>query len=472
MTTRRSLGVLTLGLLVILPGCRSGPMQAQAEPAAPPWSLLPVAEPASGSVEIVLYQGGWALVSDTRLLSLQEGAQVVRFPHLGIQTEEQGSYLQLPASVLRRRFRFDVQNPTRLLERYDGMSVDIVTSTGSVRATVVMTESGPMYRIDDRLYTDPPGKVALPILAGLALTPSLEWIVNAPGAWTGLATASYIARQLGWHSSYNLLTNAEQSTGNLQHWANISNHSGGKFGNAQLTLVAGDVRRATQPPVPMMPYGGMRAYAMDAAVQAEPYAARHQYRLPERMTLERGAEERMILAEANGVAISRLFQVGGSIGLYPMPQELPQKARLRLEIQNTQAAGLGKPLPSGTVTVYTPNKQGVLAIAGQTTIPDTPVAQKLILDLGEAFDVTAQRRQTLYQVRADGHQVGYALTLKNEQDQPVTVEVLESLPGDWTISNASHDYEKLSANQVRFRVAVPAKSEVKLSYEAFIKKQP
>lgn len=471
MTTRRTLGMLTLGIFAVLSGCRaSGPMQVQSEPASLPWGDLPLAEPASGLVELTLYQSGWALVSDTRLLSLTEGDQVVRFPHLAVQTEEQGSYLQLPASVLRRRFRFDVQNPAQLLEKYDGMTVDIVTSTGSVQATVVMTESGPMYRIDDRLYTDPPGKVALPLLPGLAMTPSLEWVVKAPGNWTGLATASYITRQLSWHSSYNLVTNAEQSNGNIQHWASISNHSGGAFGNAQITLIAGDVRRAS-PPMPMLSYGGMRAYATDAAVQPEPYAARHQYRLPLRMTLERGAEERLVLLDANGVGIARLFQVGSSAGIYPMPQELPQKARLRLEIQNTQAAGLGKPLPGGTVTVYTPNKQGVLAIAGQTTIPDTPVAQKLILDLGEAFDVTASRKQTIYQVRADGHEVGFEIALKNEQDQPVTVDVLESLGGDWTISNASHAYDKLSANQIRFRIPVPSKGEVKLSYEAFIKKQ-
>lgn len=471
MTTRRTLGLIAVALLATMPGCRaSGPQQVQAEPSAT-WDNLPMVESASGSTELTLYASGWGLVTDTRLLSLNEGMSLVRFPHLALSTEEEGSYLQVPGTILRRRFRFDVQNLTRLMERYEGMTVEIVSPGGTaVEATVVMTETGPMYRIKDRLYADPPGKVALPIPEGMATTPSLEWVVRAPRAWTGLATASFIAKQLSWHSSYTLVTDAEQSLGNLQHWASLSNHSGGSFRDARITLVAGDVRRATSR-ASMMDMGGMRAYAPEAAV-AESYAARYQYRLGERMTLERGAEERLVLAEAPGVAIARLFQIGGHVGIYRMPNpELPQKARLRLEIQNTPAANLGQPLPAGTVTVYTPNKQGILAIAGQTTVPDTPLAQKLILDLGEAFDVTAQRTQTIYQVRPDGHEVGYEILLKNAQDQPVTVDALESLSGDWTISNPSHAYDRLSANLIRFRIPVPAKGEVKLSYEAFIKKE-
>ena len=470
MTARQIPGVLTTCLLVVLLGCQANdPLRAQAASQFVPWSQVSMTAALPGKTDLTLYQGGWGLVTDSRPMSLKMGLQGIRFPSVPIQTQAEGAYLQLPAEVLRRRFRYDASSINQLLAQYDGKSVEIVSRTGTASAIVLMTATGPMYRIGDRLYVTPPGKLALPITKGLASVPSLDWMVKASASWQGIATASYICNQLDWHSSYTLITDPRQSQGRLQHWADLSNQSGGNFRQVRVTLIAGNVRRL-RAPMPVM--GGFRAYAAPMA-EAEPYAGRYAYHLPGRIDLPWGIKENLQLEEFNGITIDRHFQVGGSAGIYPLnTQELPQHARLRLEIENTTTDHLGKPLPAGTVTVYTPDKEGILAIAGEATIPDTPVKQKLILDLGEAFDVTSQRRQTIYQVKPDGHEVGYAITLKNEQAQPVTVEVLETIPGDWTMVSASQPYDRLTANQIRFRVPVPAKGEVVVSYEASIKKEP
>lgn len=459
--------------LSILSGCK-GPGLPW-EVTALNWGGLPVqqAPHASAALALTLYGDSWTLVTDARPTTLNAGDQIIRFPGVPAQTDGRNAYLQVPARVDARRFRYDLKTRDKLLDQYHGSIVEIVPkdATGSMQATLLMTDSGPVYKIGDKIYTDPPGKVALPDRPDLATDPTMEWLASLSNAWSGVATASYVADQLGWQSEYTLVTDRLQTRGDWTHWAAITNRSGAAYKDARVTLVAGDVTRKEYP-LPMMA-GGARAYADTAqSVVAEPYASRYQYVLPEPLTLARGAEERLKLGERGGVSLTRVYRVESHVAFYRISEpELPQKARLRLIIKNTAASGLGLPIPRGKVAVYTPDTQGRLAIAGEPRIPDTPKEQDLILDLGEAFDVTAKRVQTDYRVTDDGQEVAYRITLRNQQDAPVTLELIEQMSGDWTITSSSIPFEKLSTTQAKFTPTVPAGGEMVVTYQAKIKKE-
>ena len=44
------------------------------------------------------------------------------------------------------------------------------------------------------------------------------------------------------------------------------------------------------------------------------------------------------------------------------------------------------------------------------------------------------------------------------------MKVIEPIPGDWTMLNASHEYKKAEAFTAEFNVPVPQDKEVKLTY--------
>jgi hypothetical protein len=434
------------------------------------WEDLPVRAAVTEGYAVTLYADNWALVTERARVALEAGEQVVRFSPVAAQVESRGAYLQVPGTVSDRRFRYDLQSREQLMQRYHGRTVSIVSATGSVTATLLMTETGPVYRIGDQLMTDPGGRVVLPPLPGLATEPALEWIVSRGAPWSGTATASTVVNRLGWQNEYTLRTDADQTRGEWTQWAAISNQSGGRYPDARVTLVAGEVRRDGQPPMPLA-YGGARAYAMEAA-PAESYAARYQYVLGQPMTLERDSETRHNLASTDGVPITRSFRFVGSVSLERAADpELPRKAQIRLTIPNTEAAKLGKPLPRGKVTVYTPNRQGVQQVAGEPTIPDTPKGQPILLELGEAFDVTAQRQQTQYEVTSEGTTIGYRIRLRNQMDRAASIDVTELIPYDWSVLSHSHAYERRSASQLGFSPTVPAGGEVDLTYTVRIRTQ-
>ena len=60
---------------------------------------------------------------------------------------------------------------------------------------------------------------------------------------------------------------------------------------------------------------------------------------------------------------------------------------------------------------------------------------------------------------------GHKVTLKNAKDKAVTVLVDESLPGDWTVLAESAPHQRLTANLVRWSVAVPAGGRAELTFK-------
>lgn len=479
---------LALGVGGFSVACNGAPPGAPGRPGGPETGIkqgqwedvaLRPAEAATASIRLTIYADGAALVTDERPLALEGGAQIASWPGVAATTDTRGALLDAPgATTVRQRFRYDPVARDKLLQRYHGKEVQLFSPEASqtITATLHVTPAGPLYKVGDKVYADPPGRLILPGLSDAALEPTLEFMVVAPAPWTGRATASYVARQMDWGSEYTLVTDGKQANGRFAHWAALTNKSGALYVDADVTLVAGGAGRRGPRPYPMMAEGrayiggGMPAAApMPADVTAERFATRYQYHLPDRVTLERDAEDRLLLGSGIDVALNRSFRVEGGVAMHPEPQpELPSKARVRLTIENTKANKLGVPLPAGPITVFTPNKQGTNAIAGETGLPDTPDGQKLLLELGEAFDVTSKRTQTDYKEFPDAREVAYKFELKNKMDEDVTVDLIQHIPGDWTILEKSMDFEKTSASQIIFKPRVRAGGETIVTFRVRI----
>ncbi|MGH7565510.1 MAG: DUF4139 domain-containing protein, partial [Gemmatimonadota bacterium] len=150
-------------------------------------------------------------------------------------------------------------------------------------------------------------------------------------------------------------------------------------------------------------------------------------------------------------------QYGGEQGL---------KIGVYQEFENREGEGLGVPLPAGTVRLYKADADGTLQLVGEDRIDHTPEGEKVVLKIGEAFDVVADRRQTEFEVVASGHvwEEAFEVVIRNHKQEDIVVQVVEPLPGEWEMLSNTHDFEKLDAFTVRFDVPVKAGSEATLQY--------
>ena len=112
---------------------------------------------------------------------------------------------------------------------------------------------------------------------------------------------------------------------------------------------------------------------------------------------------------------------------------------------------------------------------GEDQIDHTPVHEQVRLKLGDAFDLTAHRKQTDYQnlgrkgKYANVSESAYQVVLKNAKKEPVTVLVREPMPGDWEMLQNSLPFTKTDAHTATFSVPVPADGSTTLTYRVRVK---
>jgi hypothetical protein len=428
-----------------------------------------VEAPAAGqALALIVYNNDLGLVRDTRHVSLPAGGLTLRFPGVSPQLESTSARLLVPEGasapdVREQTFLADVLTPGRLLERYVGKTVEVrLPAEGNqpskiVEATLLSTE-GPVVRIGDRVYLKPPGDLVLPDLpAGLPTTPTLEWRLQASGAFKGAMTASYMTRALSWRADY-ALTLGAGGLASLQGWAAVTNQTDVEWPNARLTVVAGDLpgprpfyeRQARLAPAP----------AQDSFTQSD-LGEFHRYDLEGRVTLPRQQTKALKLLGSDTVAVEKTLRFD-TPGIDTIDYA-PRPAQVFMAFKNEAAQGLGVPLPAGRVRIY----QGA-ALLSEDSIANTPKDETVTLSGGNAFDVVGQHAVLPNASRTKGvARTAVQVVLRNHKAKPVTVEVVEHPTGAaelWEIQDNTHPFTIVDRSKVVFKLKVPASGEVTLKF--------
>jgi hypothetical protein len=455
------------------------PLAAAAEePAALPDSTA--ADRTSAAVTV--YNVNLALVRETRSLTIDRaGVAALRFMDVPSAINPKTVHLKSltspgALSVLEQNYEYDLISPEKLLEKYLGKEVEVVEqaqdlTTRVSKATLLSVNGAPVYRIGDRIVLNQTGKITLPsVPADLVARPTLVWTLRSDKPGAQEVEASYLTDGMNWAADYVAVVDADDKATDLTGWVTIENHSGAAYRDATLKLVAGDVRRVT-PQAPAA-YDGMRAEikTMAAAPQfaEESFFEYHLYTLERPTTIKDNQTKQINLLQAPGVPMVKRLLLAGQSAWYRNRYgtiSKDEKVQVVLEIKNSKEAGLGIPLPKGTVRVYKKDRSGAEQFVGEDAIGHTPKDETVKLKVGEAFDLVADRTQTDYKVLSPRQsESAFEIALRNHKDEDAVVTVREPIGGDWEIVQSSQSFKKLDAGTVEFEVKVPKGQEVKLTY--------
>jgi hypothetical protein len=67
------------------------------------------------------------------------------------------------------------------------------------------------------------------------------------------------------------------------------------------------------------------------------------------------------------------------------------------------------------------------------------------------------------------YEAAFALELKNAKADPVTVKVMEPIPGDWTMLQENQPHTKEASNLASWLVQVPAEGAVTLTWRVQVR---
>jgi hypothetical protein len=252
----------------------------------------------------------------------------------------------------------------------------------------------------------------------------------------------------------------------------LSNTTGTTFENAHVQLVAGNVN------VPPPAANGMRLIAAVTTrsngqnVTQENYFEYHLYTLALPTTIADAQTKQVALLSARNVPIRKTLEVRGSAIYYSNANaDLGAKLPVGVYITFTNKGGdLGIPLPGGLVRLYKNDSRGTSQFLGSDRIDHTPKNEDVRLHVGDSFDVTANKKQTDFTaVGGCEFRSSYDVRVANAKDADQSVEVVEPIPGEWTILAENVPHRKTSSSTAMWTLNVPKNSSTTLTYTADVK---
>jgi len=204
----------------------------------------------------------------------------------------------------------------------------------------------------------------------------------------------------------------------------------------------------------------------------------HLYTLQRPTTIADNQTKQVALLGATSVPVAKELLLQGSDYFYRSSVGgIGQKLKVGVFVQfdNRESSRLGMPMPKGVVRVYKKDSAGNAQFVGEDAIDHTPKNENVRLKLGDAFDVTADKKQSDFK-RRDSTQPwnyvfesAYEIVLRNAKKEAVTVVVREPVPGDWTMLEQSARHTKAAAGTAEWKIAVPAEGSTTLKYRVLVR---
>ncbi len=459
----------------------------------------------SDKLSLTIYGDGRALVDDERTVSFKMGDHVIELPGVSSAILAQSVTVKsTQMDILEQNFDFDLLTPAKLMEKAVGQYVDIVRinpATGSEetqRAKILSVNNGVVMQIgskievlrDDKI----PTRVIFPeVPDNLKASPTLSLRVDSklPGR-RGL-NLSYLTGGINWNADYVAMFDESGKRMDLQGWATLENLTQTSFQNAELSVMAGYVgdvngnnyfgynnrspywtlynqsrnqlrNRLNQNRNLNFNRNNQRKAGIEASPQ-ERVGDNLLYRLPVKTSLAANQKKQITIVDAADIKAEKAYEFY-HWGFRSLND--PQNVDSRIRFSNSRAAGLGEALPSGTVRVYTKDKNGKAQFIGEESIAHIAGGSDMSLKIGEAFDITVKptlvSSKNISQYVTD-YQMKYEL--KNASKKAVDVSVFQAVYGyrnDYDFKSESQRGEMNNDGRRVWDVRVPAEGSANLSY--------
>jgi hypothetical protein len=201
------------------------------------------------------------------------------------------------------------------------------------------------------------------------------------------------------------------------------------------------------------------------------------YTLPEPTTIANNQIKQVELIRAAKVPVTRTYLYDGAKinwyrgSYYDDPgfgTETNKKVNVLLELANRKDDNLGISLPKGKMRAYKQDKDGAMEFIGEDLIGHTSRDEKVVLYIGDAFDIVGERKQLSFK-RVDKNTIieEFEIKVRNHKKEEVTVKVLEKLyrASEWRIFDNNEGWTQIDSRTVVFPLRVAADKERTVRYK-------
>lgn len=422
---------------------------------------------------------GYALISETRTVSIPAGESTIRFEGVAGGILPQSAIVTgFPEGIIERNRDALLLSPATLIGQSLGRRVHLrrtSNATGEVREQEAVIRSG----ADGALVLQTAeGFEALrctglaetlvldEVPGGLSARPTLSVRARATRPVTATVMLSYLASGFDWQANYIANLSEDGRRVDLFAWLTLASQDETSFPNADTQAVAGNINREdvraepreggalnlqcwpqgrtgdifqeAPPPAPPPPAAAyfedgseaivvtgsrMRRANLESSSPIAVVTAEQEdlgdlklYRIPEPVTVAANAQKQVALMTRPGVRANLVYRSW----LYPGGEDgdgMPAETMQMLITHNRTADGLGLPLPAGGFRLFA-EAAGRPILIGEGFLPDRAVENDVEVELGESPGVTTR----IELVAEDRRWRDYRLVVASDRPAPVRFE--------------------------------------------------
>lgn len=353
-----------------------------------------------------------ALIAETRAIDLPAGESMIRFDGVASTLIPQTARVEgLPRAPRHVDFDYALLDAASILAKSVGRPAELVQAPpkgAEIRRAGTLVSQQGVLAFEDGAGVEafgcggPPARLLVGVPEGLRSAPSLSVRVRTEQAGRHTLRLSYLADRISWRAAYVARVGRDGRHLDIEGRIVLENNSATGFARVPTRFVAGEVPRTSETRAPAidrerprrdcwdngrtsdpvfdtrrrdddveettaMAFASGTGRAVPApaslarAVEVEKLGDLKLYRLEEPMTIAARQQKLFTFLSARGVKADSLL----AVTLAERRPVTGRPAQRLWRVGNTRAAGLGKPLPHGTVAIY----GGGNTLLGTDTLP-------------------------------------------------------------------------------------------------------
>lgn len=491
----------TEGMPLLMPVEQAARMETQAAQPSAVRQRMVAQGPMHWNPQSATVRSGLMLVKDRRIvMNLETGDNEVRFTDVAASIDPTSVRFvsntdPLHTHVVEQNFEYDLATAGALLERYLDKPITCIGKSGERYegylcahddTSIILADGLPngdgTARTTQTISRDDLAAIRLPTVPGnLHTRPTLVWKIRTQAPGEHDTTLTYLCGHAKWQADYVVaVTPGDRESGDridIQGWVTIDNRSGSTYPDAGIKLIAGDVNRVPDPWAPRPPEERLWGLNFRARVAGAPESASyfaktfeeksffeyHLYTLSAPSTVRDRQIKQLKLLRATDVNATRRYVFE--------PWATSDRVRVVLEFKNEENNRMGMPLPKGDVRLMQRDADGELQFIGQDEIDHTPKDEEVELEIGTAFDVTAEQLGMGRRRPSPNHDVSdMRLRMRNHRDEPINARIIESLgdaavpDSNWEITKTTDPWTRHDVDTIQFDFVLEPNEEKTILY--------
>jgi len=387
----------------------------------------------SENLSLTIYNNNLAMINEERSLNIKkDGTQKLIYEGVpsSVIFESIIPYFSKPTTLYSQNYHYDILSLNKLLEKHINKEIiykDYTDEYTYKREKAILLSLNPILlqkneeiisgiKSTDIIFSKLP--------SDLITKPSLVWKTTSQKGKQKIKL-NYLTRNISWKSDY--ILNLDE-TNSLNGWISIQNNSGTVYENANIYVIAGDVktnsvkRKLTQ----RYEMASMDTMAKSPNVAQKSFSGYHLYTIPFKETINNNEKKQINFINKSALNVQSKATSNNGIYFHRFSKIKAQNFNHKLELNNTKEAGLGLALPTGTVRVYKKD-EGISHFIGEDRIKHTSKNEEISLHIGKFFDITQDVTQLFNKKTRESVRTKYSRLIENKTDKARLIEITEKV---------------------------------------------